>query len=111
MGAARGVKCNALILNGLRKRGVSKIDTPLLRNRLYFNVLQLTLDIGRGAGTTAAAAAGFAGGRGEKAAERWVTEEVRSGVTKGEGGKGGGAWGDEGGAERGNWFFRTQPEK
>jgi len=46
---------------------------------LYFNVLQFTLEIGSGAGTTAAAAAGFAGGRGEMAARRWVTKEVRSG--------------------------------
>jgi len=46
---------------------------------LYFNILQFTLKIGSGAGTTAAAAAGFAGGRGEKAAGRWVTKEVRSG--------------------------------
>ena len=72
--AARGgVKCNALILSGLRKRGVLKTDTPLLCNRLYFNILQFTLKIGSGAGTTAGAAAGFAGGR------RWVTKEVRSG--------------------------------
>jgi len=80
----RGVKCNVLILSGLDKRGASKTDTPLLCNRLYFNILQFTLEIGRGAGTTAAAAAGFAGG---------------------------GVRGDEGSAERGNWFFRHRPEK
>ena len=57
----QGVKCNALILSVLHKRGVSKTDTPLSRNRLYFNILQFTLDVGRGAGTTAAAAAGLAG--------------------------------------------------
>jgi len=100
-GGERGVKCNVLILSGLDKRGVSKTDTPLLCNRLYFNILHFTL--GRGAGTTAAAAAGFAGGRGEMAAERWVTKEVRNG--------GGKALGDEGSAERGNWFFRPRPEK
>ena len=72
------VKCNVLILSWLDKRGVSKTNTPLLLNRLYFNILHFTLD-GRGAGTTAAAAAGFAGGRGKMAAERWVTKEVRSG--------------------------------
>ena len=75
----RGVKCNVLILNGLRKRGVSKTDTPLLCNRLYFNVLQFTLEIESRARTTAAAGAGFAGGRGKMAAKRWVTKEVRSG--------------------------------
>ncbi len=78
-GGEGGVKCNALILNGLRKRGVSKTDTPLLCNRLYFNILHFTLEIGSGAGTTAAAAAGFAGGWWEKAAGRGVTKEVRSG--------------------------------
>jgi len=36
-----------------------------VRNRLYFNILQFTLKIGSGAGTTAAAAAGFAGGVGK----------------------------------------------
>ncbi len=69
-----------LILSWLCKRGVLKTDTPLLRNRLYFNILQFTLKIGSGAGTTAAAAAGFACG------ERWVTKEERKatgrGVTK-----------------------------
>ena len=39
-----GVKCNMLILSWLHKRGVSKTDTPLLRNRLYFNILHFTLD-------------------------------------------------------------------
>ena len=72
-----------LILSRLCKRGVLKTDTPLLRNRLYFNILQFTLnEIGSGAGTTAAAAAGFAGGR-----------------------DGGEAWDDEGSTERGNWFL------
>jgi len=47
-----GVKCNVLILSWLHKRGVSKTDTPLLRNRLYFNILHFTLEIGSGAGTT-----------------------------------------------------------
>ena len=75
----RGVKYNVLILSGLDKRGVSKTDTPLLRNRLYFNVLQFTLEIGSGARV----------------------------VGKGDGG----ALGDEGSAERGNWFFRPRPEK
>ena len=73
-----GVKCNVLILSWLHKRGVSKTDTPLLRNRLYFNILHFTLEIGSGARVL---------------------------------GKGGGAWGDEGSAERGNWFFRHRPEK
>ena len=73
-----GVKCNMLILSWLCKRGVLKTDTPLSRNRLYFNILQFTLnEIGSGAGTTAAAAAGFAGGG--TAAEHSVTKEVRSG--------------------------------
>mgnify|MGYP007069840655 CR=1 FL=1 len=45
----RGVKCNILILSGLYKRGVSKTDTPLLRNRLCFNTLHFTLEIGSGA--------------------------------------------------------------
>ena len=71
-GGERGVKCNVLILSELHKRGVSKTNTPLLRNRLYFNILQFTLEIGSGAGTAAGAAAGFAGGG------RWVTKEVRS---------------------------------
>ena len=62
-----------LILSWLCKRGVLKTGTPLLCNRLYFNVLQFTLEIGSGAGTTAAAAAGFAGGG------RGVTKEVQSG--------------------------------
>ena len=58
----------------MQRGGVLKTDTPLLRNRLYFNILQFTLnEIGSGAGTTAAAAAGFAGGG------RGVTKEVRSG--------------------------------
>ncbi len=70
MGAAReGVKCNMLILSGLNKRGVSKTDTPLLRNRLYFNILHFTLDIGSGAGTAAAAA-------GVAAAEPWAKRGV-----------------------------------
>ena len=78
-----GVKCNMLILSWLCKRGVSKTDTPLLCNRLYFNILQFTLEIGSGAGT---AVGGTAAGGGE-------------------------ALGDEGDAERGNWFFRHRPEK
>ena len=72
-GGERGVKCNILILSVLDKRGVSKTGTPLLCTRLYFNILHFTLEIGSGAGTTAAAAAGFAGGG------RRVTKEVRSG--------------------------------
>jgi len=66
-------------LSWLCKRGVLKTDTPLLRNRLYFNILQFTLKIESGAETAAAAAAGFAGGRGEMAARRGVTKEVRTG--------------------------------
>jgi len=62
-----------LILSGLRKGGASETDTPLLCNRLYFNILHFTLEIGSGAETAAAAAAGFAGGGGG------VTKEVRSG--------------------------------
>ena len=58
----RGVKCNVLILSGLCKRGVSKTDTPLSCNRLYFNILQFTLETRSRAGTTVDAAAGFAGG-------------------------------------------------
>ena len=41
-----------LILSWLCKRGVLKTDTPLLRNRLYFNILHFTLEIGSSAGTT-----------------------------------------------------------
>ena len=77
------MKCKALILSWLHKRGVSVFDTPLLCNRLYFNVLQFTLEIESGAGT---AVGGTAAGGGE-------------------------ALGDEGSAERGNWFFRPRPEK
>ena len=72
-GSERGVMCNVLILSGLYKRGVSKTGTPLLCTRLYFNILQFTLEIGSGAGT---AVGGTAAGGGE-------------------------AWGDEGSAERG----------
>ncbi len=59
-------------------------------NRLYFNVLQFTLEIGSGARVV---------GKGDGARG----DEGRA--------KGGGALGDEGGAERGNWFFRPRPEK
>jgi len=100
---------------------------------LYFNILQFTLEIGSGAGTAVAAAAGFASeawgdeggampGRREKpAAGRGVTKEVRSGeigfsgpvrknnFTAQQGRRRRG--GDEGSAERGNWFFRPRPEK
>jgi len=62
------VKCNALILSLLHKRGVSKTDTPLLCKGLYFNILHFMLEIGSGAR-----------GWWEKAAGRWVTKEVRSG--------------------------------
>ena len=62
-----------LILSKLRNGGVSETDTPLLCNRLYFNILHFTLEIESGAETAAAAAAGFAGGGGE------VAKEVRSG--------------------------------
>ena len=81
-GGERGVMCNVLILSGLSERGVSKTDTPLLCNRLYFNVLHFTLKI-----------------------------ESRAGAVGGTGAGGGEALGDEGSAERGNWFFRHRPEK
>ena len=64
-------------------------------NRLYFNVLQFTLEIESGAGT---AMGGTAAGGGEA-----LGDEGRA--------KGGEALGDEGSAERGNWFFRPRPEK
>ena len=65
-GSERGVKCNILILSGLRKRGVSKTGTPLLCNRLYFNVLHFTLEIGSGAGTVV----GGTGAEGKDGARR-----------------------------------------
>ena len=85
-GSEMGVKCNALILSVLHKRGVSKTDTPLLCKGLYFNILHFTLEIESRAGTAV-------------------------GGTAAEGKDGGEALGDEGSAERGNWFFRHRPEK
>ena len=69
-----------LILSWLCKRGVLKTDTPLSRNRLYFNILQFTLEIGSGARVV---------GKGDGA------KGLAKGAKPGRGGQGGGeAWGE-----------------